>query len=142
MSAQKQTRMFTRPNGDIVGLCINTNALVMLEEQFDVAITEIGDAFSSPSLGKFRTFVYCALEGWRLREAVDRDPFTQQDAGNIFDEFGGLAGGGAEMIIELFNDSGVISVSLDDNESSKEQTAPLAATDKKQQVASTGTNSK
>lgn len=80
-----------------VGLCLSLNAMIKLEEIMGISF--LGDGFAaekelegwmrSGGLKNIRTMTQVALNGWRTKFAPAREEFTEEEAGELFDQLGG-----------------------------------------------------
>ena len=85
-----QVIYFTTLSGEKAGLVCSYNAIVMICESLDCGLEDIGKAMAEVNASKLRLIMLSLMEGWRLREKPDREPFTEFDAGEAFDAFGGF----------------------------------------------------
>lgn len=91
--------------GEQVGLCFTTNAIIELEKKFDCAVHELGLKLKEQRVEGIRRLALVALEGWRVRCKPSREQFTEEEAGNAYDELGGLCMVGDHPLIKLFMSS-------------------------------------
>lgn len=84
--------------GERVGLCFTTNAIVQLEKEMGCNVTDMGAKIKDGGFDTVRKLVRAGLEGWRKRCKPSRAEFTEDDAGNAFDELGGLHSGAGKLL--------------------------------------------
>ena len=84
--------------GRRMGLCFSTNALVLLEERFEVdSIVDLMQSWESktPGMKDIRALAWGGMEGWRMRSDPTSSPFTETEAGVILDALAEQTGQGA-----------------------------------------------